>query len=229
MFAAASLRDAFEALTDRFRASAEAKVRLSFASSSTLARQIAHGAPADIYVSASTAWMDYVRQRQSVPPHAVSTLASNRLVVIAPRGRGPSVFDPTSEADWRDALGDRDRLALGDPDHVPAGLYARRVLVELNVWHPLKGRLARADNVRGALALVARGEVPLGIVYATDAVLLDEVRVVGKFDVDPNHPILYPMALLAPEKPKARAFFDFARSDVGRTVLRRFGFMEPPS
>lgn len=219
VFAAASLTDALQAVAERY----ERPVRFSFAASSTLARQIGAGAPAQIYCAANAAWMDDLEERGLIEPGSRVSPAGNTLVLVAPKG--DRVAATTIDADLAGLLGKDGRLALGDPAHVPAGIYAVQALRKLGQWEKLARRLAPADNVRGALALVARGEAPLGIVYATDAAISSDVVVVDTFSADSHPPITYPCALVKDEADDAaRAFLRFLTGPEAAAIFTRFGF-----
>jgi molybdate transport system substrate-binding protein len=222
VFAAASLNDALNAVIDLHRAKGGGEVTASYASSSTLARQIEQGAPADIYISANPEWMDYLEERDLIRGGSRADLLGNELVLVAPPGIGTTL----EIAPGFDLLGalHGGHLAMGDPDHVPAGIYGRAALESLGVWQAVAPHVARADNVRAALALVARGEAPLGIVYRSDMVA-DEVEVVGAFPQDSHPPIVYPVAIVADSAhADAAAFFGLLSSDEAATIFERFGF-----
>jgi molybdate transport system substrate-binding protein len=165
------------------------------ASSATLARQIEHGAPADLFVSASTEWMDHLEAYALVTPSSRQVLVGNSLVLVA-HARDAAPLDLAAEASLSERLGSG-RLAVGDPAHVPAGRYAREALDALGLWAHVAARLAPAGDVRAALALVERGEAPLGVVYATDAEASDGVTVVASFPAESHSPVWYPMATVA--------------------------------
>ena len=225
MLAAASLTDALSEIAADYQEETGTQVRLSFASSSTLARQIEAGAPADIFASADRQWMDYLSERGLIDEASRAEPIGNALVLIAPADS--SVAAPTIDASLGlpALLGPNGRLAVGDPDHVPVGLYARQALEHLELWDEAEPRLARAEDVRGVLALVARGEAPLGIVYATDAAISPDVTVLGAFAAGAHEPIVYPFALLDGE-PSAAAqdFFAYITGDEGRAVFAAHGF-----
>lgn len=226
VFAAASLTDALTEAAEAFTAETGITVRLSFAASSALARQIETGAPATVFVSANRQWIDHLESAGLIVATSRFDLAGNRLALIAPRGSDlPAGFAPA--ADLPDALGDG-RLAVGDPDHVPAGQYARAALVAMGLWPELESRLARTGDVRGALALVARGEVPFGIVYATDAAIAEGVEIVALLPADAHPPIAYPAALTGAADDDARAFLAFLRRPAARAIFRARGFAPPP-
>ncbi|MCP5432039.1 MAG: molybdate ABC transporter substrate-binding protein [Alphaproteobacteria bacterium] len=226
VFAAASLTDALEDVAEARPAEAGA-VRFSFASSSTLARQIEAGAPADLFLSADAQWMDYLDTRGLLAPGTRRNLLGNALVVVAPADSPVTELSLDAES-LAAALGEKGFLAVGDPDHVPAGIYAKEALESLGLWDGLATRLARADNVRAALVLVARGEAPLGIVYATDAKSSGEVKVVARFPAGSHTPIVYPAALVAGrESAEAAAFLAFLSGAQARAIFAARGFLDP--
>jgi molybdate transport system substrate-binding protein len=223
VFAAASLQDALDAVIEAYQAQGGGEVTASYASSSTLARQIEQGAPADIYISANPEWMDYLEERELIRAGSRADLLGNELVLVA----SPDSATTLEIAPGFDLLGALrgGHLAMGDPDHVPAGIYGRAALESLGVWQAVAPRVARADNVRAALTLVARGEAPLGIVYRSDAVADDAVEVVGTFPTDSHPPIIYPVAIVADSAhPDAAAFYGLLSSDEAATIFERFGF-----
>ncbi|TKD52268.1 molybdate ABC transporter substrate-binding protein [Sphingomonas baiyangensis] len=225
VLAAASMQEALEDAAGAYAARGKARPVLSFAASSALARQIVAGAPADLFVSADEAWMDAVEARRLLAPGSRATLAGNRLVVIAPRATRLGAL--RRARDIVAALGDG-RLAMADPASVPAGRYGRAALQRLGAWPALADRIAAAENVRAALALVERGAAPLGIVYATDAQASRRVRVVGRFPPASHPPIRYPVARIAASRnPEAEGFRCFLLSPAGRAILRRHGFAVP--
>jgi molybdate transport system substrate-binding protein len=223
VLAAASLQEALTAAADTWAKKGHARPVLSFAASSVLARQIEAKAPADLFVSADEAWMDYVAKRNLIAPGSRISFLTNRLVIIVPAASRVR-FDVRPGFALAAALGGG-RLALADPDAVPAGRYAREALIALKVWPGVQGSLARTENVRAALALVARGAAPLGVVYATDARAEPAVRVAGWIPAEAHKPITYPLARLATAaNPAAEGFRRFLVSAEGKTVFRRFGF-----
>ncbi len=223
VFAAASLTDAMRAITQAWEAAGHPAVRLVVAASSTLARQIEQGAPADLFLSADEPWMDYLQQRNLIQDATRTSPLGNRLVLIAPADR-PGVVDLTQAA-MLARLGTAGRLAVGDPSSVPAGIYAQAALRTLGLWDSLAPRLARAETVRAALLLVERGEAPLGIVYATDAAISPGVRVVADFPAGSHPPITYPFALTRRAGPDAAAFLAFATGPEAAAIYRRLGFL----
>ena len=219
IFAAASLNSALGELLPRAR---HPDVRLSFASSSTLAKQIEAGAPADIYLSANGQWMDYLQQRALIDLTTRVNLLGNKLVFIAPTDRSIEI-DVQSQFNLSDAF--EGRIALGDPSHVPAGIYARQALKRLGWWNHLSDRLAPSADVRSALNYVARSECDIGIVYATDAIILEEVQIIAPLPDSLHAPIRYPAAIVAGrDRPAVRRIFEQIRSDSAQTLFSQHGF-----
>ncbi len=224
VYAAASLKEGLDDLALQFAKQGGAAVRVSYAASSALARQIENGAPSDVFISADIEWMDYLDKRKLIQSASRVNLLSNRLVLIAPAdSKSPIVI--ASNFPLAKALGGG-RLAMADPGSVPAGKYAKAALESLGVWHQLAPRLAPAENVRAALALVARGEVPFGIVYSSDALAEPKVRVAGLFPLNIYPPIVYPAALVAQSRSKAAtSLLLFLRSSEAHSVWRKYGFV----
>jgi molybdate transport system substrate-binding protein len=222
VFAAASLKDVMDAQAAAFRKAGGAEIRLSYAASSALARQIEAGAPADIFISADSDWMNHVEQRGLVKAGTRRGLLTNNLALIAPASSrvriaiGPNM--PLAQA-----LGGG-RLAMAAPE-VPAGRYGRAALTSLGVWPSVEASVAPTDNVRAALAYVSRGETPLGIVYDTDARTDPKVRIVGLFPAGSHPPIVYPAAILArSQDPTAARFMAWLATPTAKGVFRRYGF-----
>jgi molybdate transport system substrate-binding protein len=223
VFAAASLADVLDEINRAYSARSGIDVRASYAASSVLARQIESGAPADVFIGADREWMDYLQERHLLRDGSRRDLLGNTLVLVGPAG-GTLQLKIAPGVDLTGALGSG-RLAIGDPDSVPAGMYAQAALTRLGVWDHVKDRLARADNVRTALEYVARGESPLGIVYGTDARAEKRVRVVGVFPADTHPPITYPVALTAGAHRGAEHYSEFLRGDTARQIFTRRGFV----
>lgn len=223
VFAAASLQDAMKQQDAAWQAQGGAPLRLSFASSSVLARQIEQGARADLFASADEAWMDYLQERGLIRAATRASTLGNTLVLVAPADQ-PAPVEPAGIAA---RLGAGGRLAVGDPAHVPAGRYAEQALTHLGLWNALRPRLARAENVRAALLLVERGEAPLGIVYGTDAAASRKVAVVGRFPAGSHPPISYPFALTKDAAPGAEALLAFLKGPEAAPAWRRAGFSLP--
>jgi len=223
VLAAASLQEAMTDAADAWAARRHARPVISFAASSALARQVEAGAPVDLFVSADEEWMDYLAARALIVPGSRATLLANRLVLIAPADSRVRLTIARGFPLAR-ALGNG-RLAMADPAAVPAGRYGAAALTRLGVWNGVRARIAGAENVRAALALVERGAAPLGIVYATDARASTRVRVVGTFPADSHPPITYPIARLrASTNPEAEAFRRFLLSREGKAIFARRGF-----
>jgi molybdate transport system substrate-binding protein len=222
VFGAASLTDVLDELGKTFTAQTQVPIKSSLAASSVLAKQIEAGAPADVFFSADLEWMDYLDQRKLLRPGSRHDVVLNRLVLIAPVDSKVSV-KITPGFDLVKALGDG-KLVTGDPDSVPVGKYAHTALEKLGVWDKVSGRLVRAENVRSALAFVARGEAPLGIVYQTDALAEKRVRIVDVFPESSHPPVTYPIALTTHAGPEAQRFLDFVLSNAAQPVFRRYGF-----
>ncbi len=227
VFAAASLSDAFKAVGAAWAADGHPPPVFSFAASSLLARQIAAGAPAALFASADEAWMDALAAEDLIVPQTRTDLLGNALVLVAPADAATEPVTIGPGLDLAALLGADGRLAIGDPAHVPAGRYAREALAHLDLWGAVENRLAPADNVRAALALVAQGEAPLGIVYATDAAIDPAVIVLGIFPAESHRPITYPVALLreAEGDAAAGAFLDFLTGDEAAAIFARYGFV----
>jgi molybdate transport system substrate-binding protein len=219
VFAAASLKNAL----DDANTQAPSRAAISYAASSALARQIEAGAPAQVFISADLDWMDYLAQRNLIRADSRRNLLGNKLVLIAPAG---SRVQATVKAGipLPALLGANGRLALGDPAHVPAGKYAKAALEKLGAWDGVASRLAPAENVRAALAFVARGEAPLGIVYATDAAAEPKVRVVDVFPDGLHPPVVYPAALTVLARAPAAEYLAFLRSNTARRIFEKHGF-----
>jgi molybdate transport system substrate-binding protein len=222
VFAAASLTDVLEELGHAFTGQTHVPVKSSLAASSVLAKQIEAGAPADVFFSADLDWMDYLDQRKLLRPGSRRVVVLNRLVLIAPVNSNVSVKIAPG-FDLLRALGDG-KLATGDPESVPVGKYAHTALEKLGVWDRVSPRIVRAENVRSALAFVARGEAPLGIVYRTDALAEKRVRIVDVFPQDSHPPVTYPIALTARAGPQAQRFVEFVTGDAAKLIFRKYGF-----
>ncbi len=226
VLAAASLQEALGDAADAFAASGHPRPVLSFAASPALARQIEAGAPADLFISADMEWMDHVERHGLLAPRTRVAFLGNRLVLVAPAA-SPLRLAIRRGLPLARALGNG-RLAMADPDSVPAGRYGRAALQHLGVWESVSGRITRAESVRAALMLVARGEAPLGIVYATDAAATKAVRIVDTFPAASHPPIRYPVARLARSTgPEAEAFRRFLLGPGAVEIFRRRGFVAP--
>ena len=223
VFAAASTTNAVNEIGTLFKEKGGAGITSSFASSSTLAKQIEQGAPASVFISADEDWMNYLSQRKLIAEDSRVNLLGNSLVLIAPAS-GAAQENITVGKELVGLVGNG-RIAVGDPDHVPAGKYAKAALIKLNIWKDIEPRLARTSDVRGALALVERGEAAYGIVYSTDAAITKKVKIVGQFPPDSYPTVVYPVALIAANvNPAARSFFDFLKGEEARKVFKKYGF-----
>ncbi len=224
VFAAASTTNAITDIAKLHMDQQKDKVRISFASSSTLAKQIDNGAPADIFISANKKWMDYLEAQKMIAPKSRMDLLGNRIVLIIPAESSLKHIVIKPDFPLGQFLGDG-RLAMGDPEHVPAGIYGREALMRLNVWEKVKNKVAAMKDVRAALAMVERGEVPVGLVYSTDAAISEKVRVVGIFPPETHSPILYPAAVVAGHAtPAVGRFMAFLGSPAAKTIFERYGF-----
>lgn len=224
VFAAASLQESLNAAADAYAALGHPRPVLSFAASSTVARQIENGAPANLFISADEQWMDYVQAAHLVVPKSRVDFLGNRLVLIAPAVR-PIKIEIKKGAPLEKILGE-EKLAMADPDSVPAGRYAKAALMNLKIWQKVEARIVRAENVRAAMAFVERDEVRAGIVYETDAKASSKVVVAGVFPASSYPPIRYPIAIMeGKQTPEAVKFYAFLLSPKGRSIFNRFGFL----
>ena len=225
VFAAASLKNALDEVDAAFGSATGVKVTASYEASSSLARQIEAGAPADVFVSADLRWMDYVAERRHIRPETRVNLLGNTLVLIAPK---EAKLDHVAIGPGFDIarLAGGGRIAVADVRAVPAGLYARAALEALGAWAAAEPKLAQAENVRATLAFVARGETPLGIVYATDARIEPKVKVIGVFPEGSYPPVVYPAAATADGKDKdaAARYLAFLKSAAAKAIFEKFGF-----
>jgi molybdate transport system substrate-binding protein len=222
VFAAASLTDAITEVGTAFEKESGVVIKTSFAASSALARQIESGAPAEVFFSADQEWMDYLQQRKLLAPGSRRNVLGNKLVLVAPADSTASV-KITSGSALLQAIGNG-RIATGDPDSVPVGKYAKAALTTLGVWDQLAPQLVRAENVRSALAFVARGEAPFGIVYLTDAKVEKKVKLLDTFPESSHPPILYPIALTTKGSGNAKRFSQFVVSKRGAAIFEKYGF-----
>jgi molybdate transport system substrate-binding protein len=223
VFAAASLKNALDAIAAQWQRQTGKKVAISYGASNNLIKQIEQGAPADIFFSADLDWMDYGQQKNLIKPDTRANLLGNRLVLIAPKDSATKI-DIRPGFDLAAAL-KGGRLAMGSVDAVPAGKYGKASLEKLGAWDGVKDKIAQAETVRAALVFVARGEAPLGIVYQTDAASDPSVRIVGTFPDDTHPPIIYPVALTKDStSPDAAAFLDFIKSPAVRPAFEKQGF-----
>jgi molybdate transport system substrate-binding protein len=223
VFAAASMKNALDDIDAAFTAKTGVKVNASYAASSTLAKQIEQGAPADVFVSADTDWMDYATSKKTINEPTRVNLLGNSIVLIAPKDSKIDNVTIAPGFDLAKLAGDG-KIATGDVKAVPVGKYAKAALEKLGAWTAAEPKFAMAESVRAALTLVARGEAALGIVYATDAKVEPGVKIVGSFPADTHPPIIYPVAATTTAKPEANAYLDYLRSAAAKTVLEKYGF-----
>lgn len=222
LYAAASLTDVIKTLATSYEQSQPAThIKPSFASSSTLAKQIEAGAPAELYASADKQWMDYLQARQLIDKASRKDLLGNTLVLIAPVTQPRSVRMEKSQDFAASFTG---KLCMGDPGHVPAGIYGKQALQSMGWWDGLEKRVVGTEDVRTALAFVQRGECPLGVVYATDAGSTSQVMIAGRFATGTHDAIVYPFALLPKASAEARDFYRYLQSDTAKAVFAKAGF-----
>ncbi|HZE11811.1 MAG TPA: molybdate ABC transporter substrate-binding protein [Burkholderiales bacterium] len=222
VFAAASLKDALDENAKVYQLKAADRIVVSYGASPALAKQIEAGAPADLFISADLDWMDYLEQRRLIKTDTRRNLLRNRLVLIAPADSKASV-NIAPGFPLATLLGSG-RLAMANPDAVPAGKYGKASLEALGVWKDVQSKVAAAENVRAALVLVSRGEAPFGIVYKTDAAADPKVRVVGLFPENTHPPIIYPIAITVTGKPPAEAFLKWLSQPEARAIFEKHGF-----
>ena len=222
VFAAASLKNALDAVSTQWQNEAGKQAKISYAASSALGRQIEQGAPAQMFLSADLEWMAYLARKNLIQPDTRLNLLGNRLVLIAPKSRARPV-EIKRGLDLAGLLGEG-RLAMANVDAVPAGRYGKAALVALGLWDSVAGKTAQAENVRAALLLVSRGEAPLGIVYQTDAAADANVAIVATFPEDTHPPIIYPIALTTTATADAASFLAFIRSAKAKAVFEAHGF-----
>jgi molybdate transport system substrate-binding protein len=224
VFAAASLKNALDNAGKAFTTQTGVELKASYAASSALARQIESGAPADLFASADLEWMDYLAKKNLIRPDTRVNLLGNRLVLIAPSDAKESAVAFTPEA-FGKVLGPDGRLATGEVNSVPIGKYAKVAFEKLGLWSSIQPRLAQSDNVRAALALVSRGEAPLGVVYESDAKSDPKVKVVGVFPADSHPSVVYPFAVTVDAKGNgAKQFLDYLRSAAAKPFFEAQGF-----
>ncbi|MBU0995577.1 MAG: molybdate ABC transporter substrate-binding protein [Proteobacteria bacterium] len=224
IFAAASTTNVVTDICQLFSETYGTKALPSFASSSTLAKQIENGAPSDIYISANSDWMDYLEKKDLIVGNSRFDLAKNRLVLIVPQKSSINKIDINPSMDLKPIIGDG-FLSMGDPDHVPAGMYAKDALEKLGLYKELEIKIARLNTVRAALAMVERNESSLGIVYATDAAMTDQVKAVGIFPIDSHPPIVYPAAIIkGHDTDNVKRFLQFLKTPVSKSIFEKYGF-----
>ncbi|EPW6422978.1 TPA: molybdate ABC transporter substrate-binding protein [Vibrio parahaemolyticus] len=224
VYAASSMTNAIDEIAQDFKEKYDVTVTPVYGGSSSIARQIINGAPADVFISANTKWMDYLVDEGVIDSDNVTNLVRNSLVLIAPQSSSIAVFNFADAKAWGAAL-NGSRLALGNPTSVPAGMYAKESLTTLGVWKEIQTKVAPAKNVRLALALVERGEAPLGVVYKTDAQLTSKVKIVGEFASDTHAAIVYPAAVVK-DSTESRQFFQYLKSEDAKRVFAHYGFQQ---
>lgn len=223
VFAAASMKNALDDISAAYTAKSGVRIVASYAASSALAKQIEQGAPADIFGSADTDWMDYASAKKTINEPSRVNLLGNSLVLIAPRDSSLDKVAIGAGFDLSKLAGDG-RIATGDVKSVPSGKYARASLEKLGAWTAAEPKFAMAESVRAALALVARGEAPLGIVYSTDAKVEPGVRIVGTFPADSHPAIIYPVAATISAKAETSDYLAFLRSSAAKAIFEKHGF-----
>jgi len=223
VFAAASMKNALDDIDTAYTAKTGIKIVASYAASSALAKQIEQGAPADIFLSADTDWMDYATTKKTIKQPTRVNLLGNSIVLIAPKDSKIDNVAIGPGFDLAKLAGDG-KIATGDVKAVPVGKYAKAALEKLGAWQAAEPKFAMAESVRAALTLVARGEAALGIVYATDAKVEPGVRIVGTFPADSHPPIIYPVAATATAKAETADYLSFLRSSAAKTILEKYGF-----
>lgn len=224
VFAAASMSNVLQQIAEQYKQeNPKAEIVFSFASSSTLAKQIEYGAEADIFVSADLKWTAYLAEKKQIEEKTQTRLAGNQLVMIAPKDSQIEKIELANHQ-WHKWL-DNSYLALGDPNHVPAGVYAKTAFVSLGQWDAIQTKVAAANNVRGALLLVERQEAPLGVVYSTDAKASPKVKVVATFPENLHSPVEYPMVIVREHRrEEVQQFFDYLGSEKAKKQLVDYGF-----
>lgn len=223
VFAAASMKNALDDIDAAYTARTGVKVTVSYAASSALAKQIEQGAPADVFISADTDWMDFAVSKKSINEATRVNLLGNTIVLIAPKDSRIDNVDIGAGFDIAKLAGDG-RIATGDVKSVPAGKYAKAALEKLGAWQAAEAKFAMADSVRAALTLVARNEAALGIVYSTDAKVEPGVKIVGTFPADSHPAIIYSVAATMTAKPGTADYLAFLRSSAAKNILEKYGF-----
>ena len=223
VFAAASMKNAFDDVAKLYTDKTKVAVKSSYAASSALAKQIESGAPADMFISADTDWMDYVQKKDLVKAGTRVDLLGNKIVLIAPKDSKTTSVDIKPGFDLAGLVGDG-KITTGDVAAVPVGKYAKAALEKLGAWDKAAPKFAMAENVRAALTLVSRGEAAYGIVYQTDAAVEPGVKIVGTFPADSHPPVIYPMGLLKDTKPEGQSLLDFVQTAQAKAVFEKYGF-----
>ena len=222
VYAAASMTNAVEDINKLYEKKYNSKVKTSFAASSTLAKQIEQGAPADIYISANTSWMDYLAKKDKIVSSSYKNLLGNRLVMITPKN---NPIKTNIKMDKSFDIGNTftGKLCTGNTASVPVGKYAKEALTNLGWWDAIKPRLVETEDVRAALNFVNRGECQLGIVYATDAKVVKNVQVINTFPITTHTPIVYPISMVKQSR-EAQQYYDFLQTNEAKAVYYKYGF-----
>lgn len=223
IFAAASMKNALDEIDAAYTAKSGVKITVSYGPSSGLAKQIEQGAPADVFISADTDWMDYAASKKTINESSRVNLLGNSIVLIAPKDSKVDNVNIGQGFDIAKLAGDG-RIATGDVKSVPVGKYAKAALEKLGSWQAAESKFAMAESVRAALTLVARGEAALGIVYSTDAKAEPGVKIVGAFPADSHPAIVYPVAATTTAKPETADYLAFLRSTAAKAILEKYGF-----
>jgi molybdate transport system substrate-binding protein len=223
VFAAASMKNALDDVDAAYTAKTGVKIVASYAASSALAKQIEQGAPADVFLSADTDWMDYATTKKAINEPTRVNLLGNSIVLIAPKESGISNVTIGQGFDLSKLAG-AGKIATGDVNAVPVGKYAKAALEKLGAWDAAAPKFAMAESVRAALTLVARQEAVLGIVYSTDAKVDPAVKIVGTFPADSHPPIIYPVAATTTAKMEAASYLAFLRSQAAKAIFEKYGF-----
>jgi molybdate transport system substrate-binding protein len=224
VFAAASLTNVISQIAKQYEQENTAnktEISTSFASSSALAKQIEKGAPADIFISADTQWMQYLQNKKLIQPNSEVNLLGNQLVLIAPAGKG---FKVNMDKGFNFAAAFSGKLCTGEPAAVPVGIYGKQSLMALDWWKAIEPRLVGTQDVRSALVLVERGECDAGIVYETDANISDKVEIMAKFPEFSHEPIVYPLGLVVGANSNAAGFYQYLKSPKAKSIFTKFGF-----
>jgi len=221
VFAAASLTNAITEIANAYENEKGVKIQTSFAASSTLAKQIEKGAPADIFMSADDKWMNYLQEKNLISAGNRANLLANNLVLIAPKGK---TFKVEMDKSFNFSGAFNGRLCTGETDSVPVGIYAKQSLKNLNWWDSIKMRLVGTQDVRAALVFVERGECEAGIVYETDAKISGKVQTIASFPDASHDPISYPLALVKGANAEAAGFYDYLKSDKAKVIFIKYGF-----
>src|SRR6201985_1244927 len=223
IFAAASMKNALDDVNAAYTAKTGVKISASYAASSALAKQIEQGAPADIFVSADTDWMDYATAKKNINEPTRVNLLGNSIVLIAPKDSKIDNVTIGQGFDLAKLAGDG-KIATGDVKSVPVGKYAKAALEKLGAWQAASSKFAMGESVRAALALVARGEAVLGIVYSTDAKAEPGVKIVGTFPADSHPPLIYPVAQTSTAKPDTTGYLAFLKTSAAKAIFEKYGF-----